>query len=216
MNRKAERAPFSISGFNNESVSFFGTFVTGNAIFHFLFMKKNRPRIKIRRTPLDFLIELLCFAALLALVLPPAWYFPHLPDQLPSHFNGSGVPDAWAQKGSIWIMPLLGLVLYAGLAFMSRYPHLMNYPVTVTAENAEKLYTMATRSLRFLKLLLMVWFAYVNYTTIRIALQQAQQLNSLLIYGFIAALLLLVSFLIVRMALTKPDNPEIRRSTGKT
>lgn len=65
-----------------------------------------------------------------------AWY-PHLPDRIPMHFNGSGTPDRWADRGWEWFllpgMSVLLVTLFAAIALFldwmaMRTPALINVP----------------------------------------------------------------------------------------
>jgi len=41
-----------------------------------------------------------------------AFYYTRLPETIPIHFNAKLVPDGWAGKMSIWLMPIVALVTY--------------------------------------------------------------------------------------------------------
>ena len=63
-----------------------------------------------------------------------AWYYPQLPDQVATHFNSEGLPDAWGDKGSFLFSLLLAylVVVVAVLPWpwiINRVPHsLLNLP----------------------------------------------------------------------------------------
>jgi uncharacterized membrane protein len=71
----------------------------------------------------------------------------YLPAKVPTHFNGAGRIDGWGGKGSLWMLPIIGLLLFMILSSLGRFPHIFNYPVTITEENAPKLYLEARRML---------------------------------------------------------------------
>jgi hypothetical protein len=52
-------------------------------------------------------------------------------------------------------------IIYLGLTILSQYPHIFNYPVAITTENALKQYTLAVRLIRFLKLSIAVIFGTI-------------------------------------------------------
>jgi hypothetical protein len=67
----------------------------------------------------DWIIELGA-VVLTAWGLIMVWQsYPDLPDQVPIHFNLTGRPDQWGSRSLIWLLPVLGVVLYASLSALS-------------------------------------------------------------------------------------------------
>jgi len=68
-----------------------------------------------------------------ALGLAAVWH--HLPPLIPTQFSADGRPEQWGSRQTLLIFPAVsaGAVLAGGL--LSRIPHLLNYPVQVTATN---------------------------------------------------------------------------------
>jgi uncharacterized membrane protein len=159
----------------------------------------SRPRIKIGLQAVDRLTEMTGWAALILMIILPLVYMKELPDQVPRHFNLSGEPDAFAGKEIIWLSPLLGMILWAGLTLVNRFPHFFSYPVRITEENAGRLYRLATRTLRILKTLLITLFLYLTISIIWIGLGRATTLNGAGILCFILLIFLLVGVMIYKM-----------------
>ncbi len=124
-----------------------------------------RPRIKLPLTVSDKRMEqaaVLCLVLLWGLTL---FSFFTLPDIIPTHFNASGEPDDHGSKYILWILPVLGTLIYLGITKLNKYPHIFNYAVQITEENAAEQYTIATRMLRFLKLVVLVIFSHIVLST---------------------------------------------------
>ncbi|KAE8764089.1 DUF1648 domain-containing protein [Georgenia thermotolerans] len=85
-------------------------------------------------------LRLAAWAVFVAGVLLIAARYPALPATIPTHFDATGTPDGFGPRTSILWLPLLWFVLQAGLLALSRYPRIFNYPVPVTADNAQRLY----------------------------------------------------------------------------
>jgi uncharacterized membrane protein len=86
-----------------------------------------------------------CAIAATGVVLSALW--PDLPERVPMHFGVSGAPDAWGARATL-LVPLLILVpIDILLLVLLRIPHVYNYPVRVTKENARALYTIGRRTL---------------------------------------------------------------------
>ena len=117
----------------------------------------------------DYILELIGMIALAGLLILPLLYFGDLPEKMPQHFGIYGQPDAYGSKAMIWLLPLVGLILYSGLTILNKYPHVFNYPVRITEENAVRQYKVATKLVRSLKVVVACLFCYLNYSTIQIA-----------------------------------------------
>jgi uncharacterized membrane protein len=132
---------------------------------------ENRPVIKTEMTPVSWILEFLALAGILAIVGVLAYYFPRLPDIVPSHFNGAGEPDEWSTKSSIWALPAAGLFVYILLTIIMFFPHRFNFPVKITPENAKRQYTYALLMIRYLKATLVWLFFLLTLTTVRVAMK---------------------------------------------
>jgi len=64
-------------------------------------------------------------------------------------------------------------LLFTGMTILNRFPHIFNYPVKITPENALRQYSVATRLIRILKLVIMFVFLMIEYFTVRTALHHA-------------------------------------------
>ena len=140
-------------------------------------MEVERPKIKLIPTSADKLVDLLGWLILLLLW---GWTFTHfsdLPDTIPTHFNATGEADGFGSKASIIGLPLIATLLFIGLTVLNRYPHSFNYPTAITQDNALRLYTLATRMLRYLKLVLVLVFGGIELLTIQHATGKAAGLG---------------------------------------
>lgn len=91
-------------------------------------------------------------------------YF-HSPEIIPVHFNALGKADSYGSKTTIWFLPALATAIYAGLSWLNKFPHVFNYMVSITEDNALKQYTNATGMLRFLKLAVVFIFTAIILIT---------------------------------------------------
>jgi uncharacterized membrane protein len=152
------------------------------------FDKDSRPDIKIKLTYIDWIIEVISLALLLALISLTVHNSSMMPDRIPTHFNMQGIPDGYGSKATIWILPGIGLFIYLLLTIIARIPRTYNFPVTITKENAEIQYKLATRFIRVLKALMLLMFAFINYKTLETALNRSGGLGK----GFMPVFLLFI------------------------
>jgi len=114
-----------------------------------------RPRIEIEKSQTDILLEILTFMLVAGAAGLIGWYYNQLPDQIPIYFNWpTKDTNGFGSKGLLWTSTFILGVIVIGLFILNRFPHIFNYPVKITAENAECQYKLATQMIRILNLLI--------------------------------------------------------------
>ena len=132
-------------------------------------MNTKRPRIKVPFETVDIIVELISITLLILM-----WgyciinYF-ELPDTIATHFNTVGEPDDFGSKQTIWIIPIVASVMYIGLFILNKYPHLHNYMINITDENALKNYRFSTRIVRVVNFLCVLLMTYITYMIVESA-----------------------------------------------
>lgn len=129
----------------------------------------NRPDMNPKPTKLDKVIEFFAWVGLILMWFITLEAYSDLPDQIPMHFNGKGVVDKMGSKESIFVAPVITTLLFAGLTVLNNYPHLFNYPVTITPKNAPEQYANAQRLMRIIKVAVVIIFLLLTYRTIEIS-----------------------------------------------
>ena len=88
-------------------------------------------------------------------------------DSIPTHFSINGKPNAFGPKSDLYQLLTVCTALYALLTVANLFPQYFNYLKTITPENAKRQYTIATRILRYLKVLIVLIFAALVFITTR-------------------------------------------------
>jgi hypothetical protein len=116
-------------------------------------MRPGRPIVSTPMTSIDIVLEAIALLGVLACLAIAAYGAVSLPGVVPTHVGPSGSIDSYGSKWLFIIfISFINIALYAFITFVNRYPHVFNYPVIVTAENAQRLYPIAQRMMRSLKL----------------------------------------------------------------
>jgi uncharacterized membrane protein len=110
---------------------------------------------------------------LLASLGVAAWYWSGLPARVPMHFNVQGKVDSWGPKWTVWLVPVVGVVMAVPLTVLSLFPHTFNYPGAITPENAERQYRLAKLLLATVKLSLAIVFCTLELIVCRAASAQS-------------------------------------------
>jgi len=107
---------------------------------------------------------------LVASALFITWYYPQLPNQIPSHFNVFGDADDWSGKG--WVLILFGTaaIMHFSLIWVSRHAKSFNVPVERTTENEADLNQWGKEVVLTSNVMAQALFAYVQMGIIFTAL----------------------------------------------
>jgi uncharacterized membrane protein len=127
-------------------------------------MFEKRPKITVPQNSTDLWIDRFSFLLFFIIWLSVFVYYPDLPNEIPTHFNGRGQADAFGSKQSIWILMGVFSSIFIGIYILNKYPHLHNYTVKITEENALKNYRFSTRVLRVVNFLNLLVLAYILKT----------------------------------------------------
>lgn len=136
-----------------------------------------RPIINLPYTSQDLALEAAAIGGIILSIGMLFLFWSSLPALVPTHFGVTGEVDAWGDKRTILILPTTSLLLYVMLTIVSQYPHKFNYPWPITAQNAREQYRLALSLMAWLKVEVIILFAFLEWTTIRTALGQATGLG---------------------------------------
>jgi uncharacterized membrane protein len=129
----------------------------------------SHPKINIKKTSFEKFADVLSVCLIVGTLVYLIYSWNDLPQRIPRHFNAAGEVDGWGGKGTIWILPVIGTFVFGLMTFLSKFPHLFNYPVLVTEENAPRLYAEARRLIVALKFEIILLFSYVSWESVNIA-----------------------------------------------
>jgi len=112
-----------------------------------------------------------------------------LPDQIPTHFDISGKPDRYGSKYTLLILPIIGTFVSILMHIVCFFPHRFNLTgITVTTDNAAKVYTVARTLLRYLGALTSALFIVLLVPWVKAA-QTGEELSGMSIVGPIVGFL---------------------------
>lgn len=136
-----------------------------------------RPKIKIPLQPADKILEVIGYMFLAMFWIFVSYAYSVMPETIPTHFNLAGEADGFGEKETIFLMPIIGTLLFLVLSVVQQRPHTFNYITEITPENAEKQYTIAVRMMRFLKVALIVVFIFIEFFTYKTAMGNGEGLG---------------------------------------
>jgi uncharacterized membrane protein len=126
---------------------------------------QTKPKIQLQLSKFDGTLELLCKIVVVVMFCLAVFVYLQSPDIIPSHFNASGKPDGFSDKFVIFVLLFIGTLTYFGFNQLVKFPHIFNYAVRITKENAERQYELAIRMIRFLQLAMLITFTVIILMT---------------------------------------------------
>ncbi len=154
-------------------------------------MFKNHPKIDVE--PNDFDRKLILAGWLLVALnfILVFSFYSSLPEVIPTHFNIKGEADGFGNKSTLWVLPILNLVMYFGMTMLATKmkPWNFNYPTKVTEKNASKIYAISIRMLTWLNLGIALIFLVISLN----AILMAKEVNHFSIGWVIIVLLLAIT-----------------------
>lgn len=112
-----------------------------------------------------------------------------LPESIPLHFNFSGKPDGYQAKLILWLIPAINLVVFLIFTRLAAKPWVLNYPVSITTENRERQYLLASHMIRSVKLVVGMLICFLVDSTIRVANGLVSHINPLMLWISIGLIL---------------------------
>lgn len=128
--------------------------------------------------PWEWLLEGLAFLAMAATwaVVLVAWS--HLPDQIPTHFDLGGEPDAYGPRRSLFLLVGVQLAIWVGMTLLILLvPRgTINWPGEITETNAQRVATSIRGMLRGMKAFVVVLLGFLALETVLIGLGRQARL----------------------------------------
>ncbi len=157
-----------------------------------------RPKLKIELNSIDILAEIIGWVVLVSIWVIAISNFQNLPDQIPIHFNAYGQVDSYGSKSTIFMLPIIGTILFIGLTILNNFPHIFNFPVKIHLENAKSQYKNATRLIRFLKLFIVFILLVIVLKTLETTNHKSEGLGIWFLPLFIGLTISLLTIFVVK------------------
>lgn len=158
---------------------------------------ENRPKIKIPRTFLENILDIAAIILFIAGAANIIMQWSSIPGTVPIHFNGAGEPDGWGSKNNLWILLVIGSLMWVLLTILEKYPHVYNY-LFLTDENTERQYKNGRLMLNVIKNEILLFFVYMSWVSTGVAKGESDGLGLWILPIFIITITASIAFFIVR------------------
>ena len=122
--------------------------------------------MKIELNKTDKILEIISYLLLIFYWIMVIFAFGKLPTEIPVHYNGAGEVDAFGPKNSIFMLPAIATLQFILLTALTKNPEYLTFS---NKENLEQQISNTTKTFRYLKIVILIIFIFIDYKTIKIA-----------------------------------------------
>ncbi len=152
---------------------------------------KDRPRIKLQMKSADWIMEITGLIFLVILLMITLVSYKIIPFDMAAYFDNSGNLDKYLNPYDLITYSVIGLIIYIIFTVQNNYLHKLPFPITVTNDNAERLYTTISRRLRILKVIFLLFILIHVIQKILVAQKIIQRSNNLFVLIFILIVIII-------------------------
>ena len=116
---------------------------------------------RVKRTPLVWIVDLLCGALLIGITVWVVCRYGSLPDRIPIHYGVNGVVDGYGAKSMIWVLVATTWILVGIMSAVEQFPRFWNVPFKVTKENQCRVLTLTWHLISTTKLIVLGIVVYL-------------------------------------------------------
>ena len=122
-----------------------------------------------------------------------------IPEIIPTHFGFSGIPDAYGNKSSLFIIVVITIMLHLLLGMLSKFPQYYNYPFEITEKNVEPLYKIGRQTMLLIDLEISFFLSVLTWQNVQAAMGKIQGINGGFLFIFLVFIFLTIIIEIVKM-----------------
>lgn len=132
---------------------------------------------ELELTSFDKTIEITSLIGIVLLWMLVVVNYSKLPNSIPIHFDISGKPNNFGEKSYVFLMPLVASVIFFFLTSKERLSRSSSNSESSRQRNASDRSTTSSRLYIYLKLMLIVFFSFLEIKTFQIATGKAESLG---------------------------------------
>ncbi len=119
-----------------------------------------RPKIKIQRTTSEWIGDTIGYSFFLGSIIFLIIIWGRLPEEVPGHYNATGVVNRWGTKWELLILPGIGAFTLLLMQTLEKFPEVHNYPQRLNESNAKQFYLNSRKNDKSIKKCLFSCFCF--------------------------------------------------------
>lgn len=153
-------------------------------------IKDYRPKLDVQSSKLEMIFNALSFLLIVFLFLFVFYNQRKLPTDIPIHIGKNGI-DGWGHSSFLYLLPIVATVMFSGIYFISKKPHLTNFPVTINEENVLEMYRLMKEMMACFNLVIAIGFGILIWDATELAKNNETNMLGAIAFLFIVPLTVL-------------------------
>lgn len=158
-----------------------------------------RLKLHMKESYLEIIFNLTAIASIVATVIYSKVMWSKIPSIVPTHFNSLGQVNGYGSKDTLLILPIISIVFFVAINLLAKFPHVFNYTIKITEENAKRQYRNARLLLRVLLAEISILFLYIQWSSIKGAMTSSAGLGVLFTPLYMIIVIATLVYFITRM-----------------
>jgi hypothetical protein len=160
---------------------------------------KNPVRTMRGRSITDLIVQVLGICLLVLLWVFTVLSITNSGGRIPSHFKLDGTVDGYADSRFLWILPVMGTVMYFVMMVLIRIlPRLLPFSNSLSGSNTEKRQAVIRTILKGFQILFVSQVNCVSLSLFLIVTNRIQKVPGFVFPSFLAGGLVLIVFLVIQ------------------
>ncbi|WP_301107527.1 DUF1648 domain-containing protein [Sporosarcina sp.] len=161
-------------------------------------MLTEKPKLDIAKPVFAKVFDILIIALFAACLVYLFLQWNQLPERIPAHFVANGEVDRFGSKFELLLLPAIAIVMWIGLWFLEKRPHLYNY-INLQPDNIETQYRYGVVFMNVVKNVSTLLFIFILWQMTDIALGRTESMNMPIFIGIMVMLFGSISYYIYRV-----------------
>ena len=161
--------------------------------------ENKRPRLHMKESFLEIVFDLIAIGAIVANVIYLNTMWGKIPNIVPTHFNSLGQVNGYGSKDTLFIMPIISIVIFIAINILAKFPYIFNYTIKITEDNAEREYRNARLLIKVLLAEICTLFTYIEWNSIKGAITSSAGLRGIFAPISMVVIVATLIFFIIRM-----------------
>lgn len=129
-------------------------------------------KIDLPKTATEILANVAGYSVFVITIAFMIFGWDKLPEEIPAHFNAAGEANRYGSAIELLILPVIGILIGAGMEALERFPEIHNYPARLDDSNREAFYLNSRLMLNLSKNMIFIIFSIVILEMMSVAISE--------------------------------------------
>lgn len=153
-------------------------------------MKNKQPKLTMKSSGIEKTFNVLSFSIIIFLFLYIFYVQRKLPRDVPIHIGENGVVG-FGTSSLLYLLPIIATILFCGIYFISKSPHLTSFPVDLNEKNIHYMYRLMKEMMACFNLAIVFGFGITIWNAAELVKNKEANMLGAIVFLFIVPILVL-------------------------